>query len=165
MAFDPCNRSGVGGNAQEVLLLASDIAFTGWSWAATSHAICCEVPPGDVEVENFNRKLCQGVGLPPVEPHSILFGSLSCGHTNMGLRAIAAGVPSECPLLSDGGRLSMTKLAVRDTEYASAVQLGLKWKVLRYSVRSRFPKALDIIQVRLHTAGTGTLQDLGMAFS
>ena len=146
VGFDLINRSGVGGNAQEVLLLASDIAFIGWSTAATAHAICIEVPPGDKSVENFNRKLCQDVGLADVEEDTIRFGSLSCGHTNMGLRAIAAGVSSECPLLSEGGKLSLTKLQNRDPAYAEAVQRGLRWKVIRHEVRSRFPKALDVIQ-------------------
>ena len=88
VGFDPVNRDGEGGNAQEVLLLATDIAFVGWSWQETRHAMCVEILPGDLAVENFNRQLCDGVGLAPVELHSIRFGSLSCGHTNMALRAI-----------------------------------------------------------------------------
>ena len=137
----------MGGNVQEVLLLASDIAFLGWSWQQTSHAICCEVPPGSREVEIFNAKLCKDVGLPEVEPHSVKFGSLSCGHTNMGLRAIAASAPSDCPLLSVGGKLSLDRLRGRDPEFALAVERGLKWKVLRWEIREQFPKALDVIQV------------------
>ena len=73
--------------------MARDIAFVGWSWAEVSHALCVEVLPGDASVEEFNRTLCDGCGLAPVGQHSIRFGSLSCGHTNMGLRAIAAAVP------------------------------------------------------------------------
>lgn len=151
VGFDPCNRSGVGGNAAEVLLLASDIALVGWSWPATSHAVCVEVPPGDLTVETFNAKLCHDVGLPEVEPHTIIFGSLSCGHTNMGLRALAAQVSSDCPLLSEGGRLSLDKLRKRDPAYAEAVARGLHWKVLKWQVRSRYAKALDIIQARRYS--------------
>ena len=151
VGFDPSNRSGLGGNTGEVLLLAADIAEVGWSWAATSHAVCIEVSPGDVEVERFNAKLCDGTGLAPVEQDSIKFGSLSCGHTNMGLRAIAAGVPSSDPLLSADGRMCLSRLDRTDAEYAKAVRQGLRWKVLRHSVRSRYPKVLDIIQAGVET--------------
>ena len=151
--FDPENRGGEGGNPQEVLLLASDIAFVGWSWLETRHAICCEVKPGDKTVEHFNRDLCEGSGLAPVEEDSIRFGSLSCGHTNMGLRAIAASVPSDCPLLGEGGALSLGKLRVRDPEYAKAVVQGLHWKVLRWEVRERFPEAMRIVISARNVAG------------
>jgi hypothetical protein len=129
-----------------VLLLASDIAHIGWSWAATAHAICVQVAPGDKTVEDFNRRLCAGSGLAPVVPDSIQFGSLACGHTNMALRAIAAAVPSSCPLLSEDGKLSVEKLRRKDPEFGNAVVRGLHWKVLRPEVRRLFPKALDIIQ-------------------
>ena len=146
VGWDPINRDGEGGNSQEVMLLASDIAFIGWSWAETSHAICCEEEPHKHEVEAFNKRLCLESGLAPVEPYSIRFGSLSCGHTNMALRAIAASMPSSCPLLSEGGCLSLAKLQTRDAEYAHAVTQGLHWKVIRWQVRQGFPEALRILQ-------------------
>jgi hypothetical protein len=155
VGFDPVNRDGEGGNNQEVLLLASDIAFVGWSWAETKHALCVEVIPGDKAVEKFNRVLSEGadVELAPVEEDSIHFGSLSCGHTNYGLRCIAAGVASTCPLLSDSGRMSVTKLGARDPEYAAAVTRGLHWKVLRWPVRQKYPKALSILQSARNVSG------------
>jgi hypothetical protein len=152
VGFDPCNRDGMGGHAQEVFLLASDIAFVGWSWAETSHALCVETLPGDKSVEDFNRRLSDGVGLAPVEKDSIHFGSISCGHTNYGLRCIAASVASTCPLLSDCGRMSLEKLRRRDPEYALAVVRGLHWKVLRAEVRQRYPKTLPILQDMLAAA-------------
>ena len=148
VGFDFANRDGEGGNAQEVLLLASDIAAVGWSWQETAHAVCVEAPPGDRTLEEFNRSICDGCGLAPVEPDSIRYGSLSCGHTNMGLRAIAASVPSECPLLSQDGRLSVAKVAQRDAEMAKAVAQGLHWKVLRHEVRARYPEVLSVVQAR-----------------
>ena len=153
VGIDPTNRDGAGGNIQEVLLLATDIAFVGWSWKETMHALCIEVQPGDRSVEDFNRRLSQGVGLAPVEEGSIMFGSLSCGHTNYGLRAIAAGMPSADPLLSDNGRLSLEKLGKRDAEYARAVAHGLHWKVLRASVRQHYPRTLPVLQGARNVAG------------
>jgi hypothetical protein len=146
VGFDPSNRDGEGGNTKEVLALAEDILSLGWSWAATAHAICVEVTPGDQSVEEFNRALCKDSGLAPVEPDSIHFGSLSCGHTNMGLRAIAAGGPSDSAALSENGVLSLAKLERVDAEYALAVRRGLHWQVLRHDVRRRFPDALGILQ-------------------
>jgi hypothetical protein len=151
VGIDPTN--GTGGNIQEVLLLATDIAFVGWSWKETVHALCIEVPPGDRSVEEFNRRLSQGVGLAPVEEGSIMFGSLSCGHTNYGLRAIAAGMPSTDPLLSEDGLLSVEKLGKRDAEYARAVSHGLHWKVLRACVRQHYPRALPVLQGARNVAG------------
>jgi hypothetical protein len=153
VGFDPVNRDGEGGNQQEVLLLASDIAFVGWSWPETRHALCVEIIPGDKTVEVFNRVLSEGVDLAPVPEDSINFGSLSCGHTNYGLRCIAAGVASTCPLLSDGGRMSITKLQARDPEYGKAVTRGLFWKVLNWTVRARYPKAMSILQAARNVSG------------
>lgn len=136
----------MGGCAGEVHLLASDIAFVGFSWDAVRHAICCEAVPGSTELEDFNRRLCEGVALAPVVKDTIRFGSLACGHTNMGLRAIAAGAPSTCPLLSEGGRFSLAKLERLDKEFAKAVNKGLRWRVLRHDVRTKWPSALNIIQ-------------------
>jgi hypothetical protein len=153
VGIDPTNRDGTGGNIQEVLLLATDIAFVGWSWKETVHALCIEVQPGDRSVEEFNRRLSQGVGLAPVEEGSIMFGSLSCGHTNYGLRAIAAGMPSADPILSEDGRLSVEKLGKRDAEYARAVAHGLHWKVLRASVRQHYPRSLPVLQGARNVAG------------
>jgi hypothetical protein len=149
VGFDPSNRAGEGGNAQEVHLLLQDIAMVGWSWAQTAHALCVEVTPGDKSVEIFNQKLCAGSGLAPVPGDSIHFGSLACGHTNMGLRAIYAGVPAvpaDHPQLAEDGHYSLRKLEASSSDFAQAVRNGLFWRVLRFPVRSRYPEALPILQ-------------------
>lgn len=159
VGFDPANRNGCGGSAKDALLLASDIARAGFSPAETSHATCVEVLPGSNDVELFNQRLCSGSGLPEVEKDSIKYGSLACGHTNMTLRAIAAGSPSECPILSDNGKMNLDRLRARDPAYATAVEQGLKWKVLKFPVRRDFPRALDIIQAPWLCEGRrGTVQ-------
>ena len=146
VGFDPCNRDGCGGNYQEVHLLLRDIAFAGWSWPAVAHATCVEILPGDKTVENFNKMLCDGQALAPVVDNEIHFGSLSCGHTNMGLRALQAGVKSDCSLLSRDGFLDLAKVEARDPEMATAVRRGLKWKVLKATVRTQWPRALSVLQ-------------------
>jgi hypothetical protein len=153
VGFDPTNRDSTGGNAQEVFLLATDIAFVGFSWAETAHALCVETKPGDRSVEQFNRRLSDGTGLAPVLEDSIHFGSLSCGHTNMALRCIDAAVASECPLLSQDGRLSVQKLQSRDPVYAEAVRQGLKWRVLRWGIRDKYPQVLGLLQAARNVSG------------
>ena len=115
--------------------------------------MCVEFVPGDKSVERFNRMISTGVGLAPVEEDSIHFGSLSCGHTNYGLRCIAAAGPSSCPLLSQDGVMSLVKLEKRDPEFAKAVSSGLHWKVLRASVRGMYPRALPILQGARNVSG------------
>ena len=112
----------------------------------TAHAKCLEIVPGDMAVENMNRRLAEGVDLAPVQKDSIRLGSLTLGHTNLGLRCIQAGAPSSVPLLSRDGRMCLDKIEARDPDVAKAVQQGLHWKVLRWVMRVRYPKLLDIIQ-------------------
>jgi hypothetical protein len=153
VGLDPSNRDSMGVNAKEVHRLMGEIATVGWSWPATAHAVCCEAKPGDTSLEEYNVMLVKGLALAPVLPNSILFGSLSCGHTNMALRCLGAAVPSSCPLLSEGGKLDLDKLSKRDTEFAKAAMTGLKWKVLRHSVRERYPAVLGLLQAALNVAG------------
>ena len=86
VGFDLANRDGQGGNVEAVHRLADDISALGWSCECCRHALCVEVIPNDKSVENFNRRLCDGVALGEVPLDSIRFGSLACGHTNFVLR-------------------------------------------------------------------------------
>ena len=113
IGFDP------GGNAQEVHLLAEDIAHLGFSWQECSHALCIEVVPGDKTVEIFNELLSDGALMPlaPVEPDSIIFGSLAAGHTNQCLRCIDSGVASSSDVLSVDGSVAYTHLTLPQIHY------------------------------------------------
>jgi hypothetical protein len=155
IGFDPSNRDDTGGNAQEVHLLAEDIAHLGFSWQECSHALCIEVVPGDKTVEIFNKLLSEGALMPlaPVEPDSIIFGSLAAGHTNQCLRCIDSGVASCSDVLSVDGYMSVEHLRKRDKEFARAVDEGLPWEVLRWPVRLQYPKILVILQSARNTAG------------
>ena len=146
VGFDPANRHGEGGNAAAVHSLMEMIATAGWSWAACNHAMCVQVLPGDSSVEEYNRALAFGTELAPVERDSIRFGSLSAGHTNMGLRAIAAGMPCADGRLGEHGCYNVEVVRRHDAKFADAVQKGLRWKVLKSRVRVLFPEAMDIFQ-------------------
>ena len=147
VGLDPCNRDGIGANVQEILPLAHSIAFAGFNWKLCSHAVCVEVCPNSSEVEAFNIKLASSGHLAPVEPYSIKFSSLACGHNNMGLRAIAASMPTDSHLLGRNGNCDLEHLRSRDPEYGLAVDNGLHWLVLRAEVRTKYPEVLSVIQV------------------
>jgi hypothetical protein len=80
LGFDPSNRKCTGGNGQEVPLLLEDILLMGWSLKQVAHALCVEIIPGDLTVEEFNRKWInnQTYKLAPVESNFIHFGTLAC---------------------------------------------------------------------------------------
>lgn len=147
VGWDILNRHGEGGSPNAVFTLMERIAATGWSWDKCSHATCIEAVPGDDTLHEFNEKVCRDTGLAPVEKNTLKFGSLSAGHTNMGLRALAARMPSTLQYLSDGERLCSDTLRKHDELFAEAVDKGLRWKVLKHDVRKLFPAALTIIQV------------------
>lgn len=147
VGWDSLNRHGEGGSPSAVFTLLERIAATGWSWDKCAHATCIEAAPGDDSLHAFNERLCRDTGLAPVEKNSLMFGSLSAGHTNMGLRALAAKMPSNLKYLSDGERFCLETLRKHDALFAEAVEKGLRWKVLKHEVRVLFPEALTIIQV------------------
>ena len=144
---DTDNRGSQGVNALEVGILASDICEVGWSWDETRHAVCIEAKPGRDGLEAFNAKLASGTDLAPVRPGSIRFGALSCSHNSMGLRSIAAAMPSTDPLMSSAGAFSIDRLELRDAEYAKAVRSGLHWKVLNWQVREKYPGVTKLISL------------------
>ena len=97
IGFDPCNRDTTGGNYMDVHALISDIKVVGWSDAATKHAVCVEIPPGDTAIEAFNRLITESVPLMSVAPGALRYSSVSCSHTNAGLRAIKASCTTSSP--------------------------------------------------------------------
>jgi hypothetical protein len=155
VGFDPSNRDNTGGNATEVHLLGTDIAHVGWSWQQCGHAQAIEIKPGDKTVETFNQHLTAGSSVPlaPVLADTIHFGSLSCGHTNAFLRCVDAAVPSQCPLLSESGRMSVEHIRKRDPEMAQAVDHGLMWVVVKWEVRVRYPEVLGTLQAAGNVSG------------
>lgn len=153
VGVDPTNRDGYGVNYEDVHGLGRDIANIGWSWDETSKAVCIEEAPTSLLIQEFNVALAQTDRLAPVQPDSIRFGSVSCSHTNMFLRCMAAGVASDDEVLSDDGRLSLAKLKHRDAAFADAVENGLHWLVLSHRLRANFPELLSLIQSARNAAG------------
>ena len=97
-------------------------------------------------IQVFNEKLVAGADLGPVEPDSIRYGSLSCGHTNKILRAMAASMPSTVADVTENGRYNMPRIRSRDIELHKVVTTGLSWKVYSWRVRAWYPGLPSLIQ-------------------
>ena len=145
MGFDPLNRDELGGNWSAVHSLLSSIKRSGWSDSETQHAMCGQIIPNDKEVEDWNRRLVANVPLAPIEKGQLEYSSFSCGHTNSGLNAVLAACPNKDPRLSIDDKLSKEHIGKTDKPFAKAVDRGLKWKILHYSVRIIYPEALVIL--------------------
>ena len=125
IGFHPTNRGGEGGSPLEVLRLASEIGEVGFSEREVRHALCIQAEPGDRSIEEFNMKLVADSGIAPVEPDTIMYGSLSGGHLNAALRCIAASVLGECKFLAEGGFMSVQKIRRRCPMFARAAEDGI----------------------------------------
>ena len=88
MGVHPQNRDGLGINEADCHKLGADICALGWSSNACRDAIAIEDSPSG-HIETFTAKICNGTNrLAHVQPGTIKFGSLSCGHTSQFLRAV-----------------------------------------------------------------------------
>ena len=145
VGVDITNRGGQGVSVLEVALLAGEIVQDGWSWQMTSHATCIEERPGAGVIQDFNEKLVAGTDLAPVQPDSIRYGSLSCGHTNQILRAMGASQPATIPHATEHGRYCMGRIRSRDANLAEAVGTGLQWKVYSWRARVWYPTLPDLL--------------------
>ena len=147
VGVDPSNRDGFGLSPENVHALGDDIAFMGWSWNEVKNPTCIEEAPGASAIKTFNQELSDGSPLlPDVAEGSVLYGSLSCSHTNMFLRCVEASAPSQNPAFTVDGKLNLDLLDAKDREFAKAVRGGLTWTVLSHRVRSRFPEFLTLVQ-------------------
>ena len=143
----PENRDKYGLNTEDVHGLGKDIARMGFSESLCAQALAIEEADGSKAFDMFNIKLAMGnERLAPVEPCSLKFASLACSHTNAFLRCIAAGVPSDDPLVSENGFFCLSKVQRHDTKLASAVARGLHWAVLKAEVGKRFPELPKLLQ-------------------
>ena len=145
VGFDPLNRDEFGGSWGAVHSLLSTIKRSGWSDRETQHATCVQTIPNNTEVEDWNIRLVDDVPLAPIKKGQLKYSSLSCGHTNSGLNAVEAECPNGDPRISIGGKLNKAHIGKTDRAFAVAVDRGLKWTVLHYSVRTLYPEALVIL--------------------
>ena len=150
----PDNRDGYGLNSEDVHGLGQDIFRMGWAWDQVAGAICVEEAPNSKVFEEFNKALADGSSkLAPVDADAVKYASLSCSHTNAFLRALAAGVSSDCEAMSESGKFCLRKVESHDPDLALAATKGLTWLVLTHEVATRFPALAGLIQQARNAPG------------
>ena len=143
------NRDGVGIVASEAIALLSDIADSGWNWSEC-RPMCVEAH-GDAQIEKFNQELTKSGEIPPVEPGTCKYASVSCSHTNMVLRMFRAGFRHPDARFTCNGNLPMDMLKGFDKEFCDAASTGLLWDVLSQDVVKEFPELPNLFQQAMNT--------------
>lgn len=77
----------------------------------------------------------------------------SCSHTNAGLRAINASVPSKCQGLTLDGKMSHQRIATKDPVFGDVCKSGLRWKVIAHEAMMEFPNLALLIQAAMNSSG------------
>lgn len=127
--FSPRNRDEYGGCPMDALDLINTIVQAGFSEKEMEHATFEQSKPGTTDIEDYNKETSAGdpASAPVIPP--IQYGSIACGHTYAGFRAFHAGVLHDNELITKDGRLSLEKLAERDSLYAEKARHGVLSKV------------------------------------
>jgi hypothetical protein len=139
LGLHPCNRGKSGCHEDSVHQLAADIVEVGWDWDKVRGALCVEDDPADRYIQNYNATLCNPSDhLAPVEPRSIVAGTLTNGHTVLLLRALTAGVKCTLPAVSVDGRMSIAHVESTRPDMAKAAREGWKWTMLSACTRKLY---------------------------
>jgi hypothetical protein len=157
VAVHPLNRDNYGVNPKDCHALMKDIFSLGWSFEQV-HAVAVEIASEEERLKtyDFNRILCQGSAglLPAATPaDQIKAASVTCGHTNSGLRAIRARVCCEYPELSMESQFSPEKIRLKDSEFGRAIDNGLQWTVISAKVVLECPGLVTMLQAAGNAPG------------
>ena len=153
IGFHPANGHGQPPSASRCISLLQDILDIGFdAEEADNNAVCVEANRGDESIQEFNREAVDGIeAMAPIDCGVIQYGSLSHSHLNQILKNLKAGAHAGIESICDGdGRLSLSKLRLKDVGFAAAVDGGLSWEVLDRKIQEEEPEALDIIQTALN---------------
>jgi hypothetical protein len=116
---------------------------------ADAGGVAVAVKPGCRQIEAFNMEACDGDPLHiPVVAGCVAFGSLSHSHLQQILKNVKGrGKVEGCPAVADSdGCFSIDKLKQADQQFANAVESGLLWEVLSWSIEDEEPFGCSIIQ-------------------
>ena len=103
VAAHPSNRSKFGVDALKVHAHLAEIRKGGFSWAKCQDVVCIEVGEHMDSIMAFTDNIAKcSNGMLPLLQQPPAFASLGGGHTNFGLRAIAARCKTSLPELGDG---------------------------------------------------------------
>lgn len=141
----PVNRFGRGVTGARVVKLTAEIEQDGFSPEEVGEPWCADMPPESEpeynEMRDFNAaQMAASAGLlPPYNRDKIEAQSLTDTHTSQVFRCLELGAPSDHPVLSTDGRLSMEKLQRAQPMWHAAVLKGLEWNCIPWQVCKRFP--------------------------
>ena len=145
------NRWGSGLVPAEVHTNIANILGIGFSLPACADATVTETPPGQEGQQQvaFNETLVKDSSglLAEIKPDSLKYLSLCCGHTNAGLRAAKAECRSELDnRFTENGFLNRRKIEELDQCYGAAMQEGIRWRVLKHEVLTKWPSLSYLLQ-------------------
>lgn len=149
----PMNRDGAGVGWKDVHQLLRDVMDLGFD-PAQPHPVCAECGPGmRNEALAFNNKLTsESAGrIPGIQELHLKYLSLSASHLNATLRVIQAGCPSDVESACVDGKVSFSKVELKDPQYSLASQQGLKWKVISHEVLAEWPQLATLVQAACNT--------------
>ena len=141
----PSNRNGYGLHDASVHALGSDIVSRGFSWQATAHA-CAIEDNSSGHIKSFSVKLAQNSDLLGKYTANVKLGSLSCSHTNAFLLAARQEIACDIENISEGGKMSMSKICRSDPGLQDAIKQGLKWLVYKSEVEQLYPAFPSLVQ-------------------
>ena len=134
------NRFGVGLDANDLHELLEEVLCAGFCYSEVNErAWCFEVQPGPAGAMQyeFNANLAKNSNgmIPTIEAHEMKVVSVSCGHSNGGVRAVLQGCTTfvDC-LKGENGKISRDKVLALCAEYAEPLAKGFHWTVIRYQV-------------------------------
>ena len=148
VGFDVANRDGIPLNGDRCDELLGRISVMGWdSDEANFGNICVQERPSATELLEYNRRACAASEyLADVTTDQILYGTLTHSHLHQCLKNIAGSAAAAKPeAFMNGGNLSLHACTQAQPALAEAVTHGLKWTVLKWTIRDE-KGAMELIQ-------------------
>jgi len=140
------NRDGMGVVEESVHGILVDIHEDGFVWSAVNDACCFEDQPNHVHGK-FTMDICnQEPSLATFDLNEIKVVAVACTHTNQALAAAIDAVPTEHESIAFDGRISRARLSERNDNMNSALDVGLKWTVIKAEIDIRYPRLAELIQ-------------------
>jgi hypothetical protein len=144
----PENRFGMGVEPLDVHELLKSIVLQGWSWLEVVGARAFEVAPSDGDTFDFNDRLAKSSEglLAKVEQHELRITSVTCGHTNAGLRCVLGGSKSYIDDITTDGSICQQKVLEMSPGFAEPLRDGLEWLIVRHQLATACPGLASFLQ-------------------
>ena len=153
VGIHPSNRDGGGVRWAHVHELGANVVKLGFMWDECNTAVRVE-DDEQGSVAAFTQQFLAAAAPQLVAAGAnVQYGSLACSHLNQFLRCAAAEVPSQEAALGDGHRVSLVKICNGDSNIKLAIELGLKWYVVKARAVKLYPELSGLIQQARNAPG------------